>query len=421
MTRKTRLRRLITALVIAGFGMTARASADTTILNVSYDPSRELYRAYDALFAEYWKNKTGETVTIEQSHGGSGAQARAVIDGLQADVVTLALESDIDKIAEAGKLPADWRTRLPNNSTPYISTIVFLVRKGNPKDIGDWDDLIKEGVEVITPNPKTSGGARWNYLAAWSFADEKFGGDEKKNIAFITALYKNVPVLDTGARGSTTTFVQRGVGDVLLAWENEAFLAVNELGPDSFDIVVPPSSIKAEPPVTLVDANVDAKGTRAVAEEYLNYLYSDEAQRIIAKHFYRPSSPAAADPKDLERFPDLKLVTIDDPLFGGWDGGPGETLRRWRHLRQDLSADTVTIDAPRFLPGAEETERHPGFRDDARFRTRLSRADRAHSARRPGDQDNEPRLARVLAACDRSANSRRTRGQLRNLARGRCV
>jgi sulfate/thiosulfate-binding protein len=293
------------------------ALADTTILNVSYDPTRELYKDYDAVFADYWKEKTGETVTIEQSHGGSGAQARAVIDGLQADVLTLALEGDINKVAAAGKLAKDWRGRLPSNSTPYTSTIVFLVRKGNPKGIKDWGDLVKEGVQVITPNPKTSGGAQWNFLAAWDYADRTFG-DEAKNIDFVTRLYKNVPVLDSGARGSTTTFVQRGIGDVLLAWENEAFLAVNELGPDQFDIIVPPTSIKAEPPVALVDANVDAKGTREVAQAYLDYLYSDRGQKIIAKHFYRPSNPAAADPEDLKRFADVKLVSIDDPLFGGW-------------------------------------------------------------------------------------------------------
>jgi sulfate transport system substrate-binding protein len=317
MTRPTRLRQ-IAALVLAGFGMIATASADTTILNVSYDPTRELYKAYDEAFAAYWKQKTGETVTIEQSHGGSGAQARAVIDGLQADVVTLALQGDIDKIAESGKLARDWRGRLEKNSTPYTSTIVFLVRKGNPKAILDWGDLVKDGIRVITPNPKTSGGARWNYLAAWAYAHEKFGGDEARIKEFVANVYRNVPVLDTAARGSTTTFVQREIGDVLLAWENEAFLAINELGPDKLEIVVPPTSILAEPPVAVVDANVDAKGTRAVAEEYLNYLYSDAGQRIIARNYYRPSNPAAADPEDAKRFSDLKLVAIDDPIFGGW-------------------------------------------------------------------------------------------------------
>jgi sulfate/thiosulfate-binding protein len=322
MTRLTRLRQIAAAfaatLAVVGFGMIATASADTTLLNASYDPTRELYKAYDEAFVAHWKEKTGETVTIEQSHGGSGAQARAVIDGLQADVVTLALQGDIDRIAESGKLSRDWRGKLARNSTPYTSTIVFLVRKGNPKAILDWGDLIRDGIQVITPNPKTSGGARWNYLAAWAYAHEKFGGDKAKIKEFVGDIYRNVPVLDTAARGSTTTFVQREIGDVLLAWENEAFLAIDELGPDKFEIVVPPSSILAEPPVAVVDANVDAKGTRAVAEEYLNYLYSDAGQKIIARNYYRPSNPAAADPEDARRFPDLKLVTIDDPIFGGW-------------------------------------------------------------------------------------------------------
>jgi sulfate transport system substrate-binding protein len=317
MLRLTRLRTLAAVAAISIAAATA-ASADTTILNVSYDPTRELYKAIDAAFIADWKAKTGETVKIKQSHGGSGAQARAVIDGLDADVVTLALEGDIDGIAnKSGKIPADWRGRLPENSTPYTSTIVFLVRKGNDKGIKDWDDLVKEGVQVITPNPKTSGGARWNYLAAWAFADAKYGHDEEKNKEFVANLYRNVPVLDTGARGSTTTFV-KGNGDVLLAWENEAYLSLKELGSDAFEIVVPSLSIKAEPPVALVDGNVDAKGTRKVAEAYLNFLYSDQAQKIIAANFYRPSNPKAADPEDLKRFGDLKLVSIDDPLFGGW-------------------------------------------------------------------------------------------------------
>jgi sulfate/thiosulfate transport system substrate-binding protein len=310
--------RSIAAASLAVIVMAGGAAAQTTILNVSYDPTRELYKDYDQVFAKYWEKKTGETVTIEQSHGGSGSQARAVIDGLAADVVTLALEGDINKIAAAGLTTTDWRGRLPSNSTPYTSTIVFLVRKGNPKGIADWGDLVKEGVQVITPNPKTSGGAQWNFLAAWDYANTNFGGDEAKNIEFVKALYKNVPVLDSGARGSTTTFVERGIGDVLLAWENEAFLAMEELGPDQFDIIVPPTSIKAEPPVALLDKNVDAKGTREVAQAYLEYLYSDEAQNVIAKHYYRPSSPDVVDPDELERFPDVKLVSIDDPLFGGW-------------------------------------------------------------------------------------------------------
>jgi sulfate/thiosulfate transport system substrate-binding protein len=305
------------ALIFTSFAAGA-VLAETTLLNVSYDPTRELYKAINAAFLKDWKAKGGEDVKIEQSHGGSGKQARAVIDGLQADVVTLALEGDIDQVAKAGLIKPDWRARLGNNASPYTSTIVFLVRKGNPKDLKDWDDLVNKGVEVITPNPKTSGGARWNYLAAWAFADEKYGHSEDKNKEFVRQLFANVPVLDTAARGSTTTFVQRGIGDVLLAWENEAFLAIQELGPDQFDIVVPSLSIKAEPPVAVVDKVVDAKGTRKVAEAYLNFLYTPEAQKIIAKNYYRPSDPKSADPKDLDRFPELKLVTIDDPLFGGW-------------------------------------------------------------------------------------------------------
>lgn len=316
----TKLRSGAAALLAAAIAFSAPAAvAQTTILNVSYDPTRELYREFDEAFIAYWKDKTGQDVLVEQSHGGSGAQGRAVIDGLPADVVTLALEGDINAIAErSGKIPADWRTRLPNNSTPYTSTIVFLVRKGNPKGINDWGDLIKEGVEVITPNPKTSGGAQWNYLAAWAWASRTYGGDEAKTREFITELYRHVPVLDSGARGATTTFVERQIGDVLLAWENEAFLAVNELGPDQFDIVVPPSSIRAEPPVALVDGNVDAKGTREVAEAYLEYLYSDVGQNLIAKHYYRPANPDVVDPALLERFAPVELITIDDPLFGGW-------------------------------------------------------------------------------------------------------
>jgi sulfate/thiosulfate transport system substrate-binding protein len=314
-----RLRHTLAAAAALSLALGAGAAfGDTTLLNVSYDPTREFYKEFNAAFAKEWQAKTGEAVKIEQSHGGSGKQARAVIDGLQADVVTLALEGDINQIAKAGVINADWRARLGNNSSPYTSTIVFLVRKGNPKGIKDWDDLIKEGVQVITPNPKTSGGARWNYLAGWAFADQKYGHDEAKNKEFIKKLYANVPVLDTGARGSTTTFAQRGIGDVLLAWENEAFLALDELGADKFEIVVPSLSINAEPPVTVVDKVVDSKGTRKVAEAYLNFLYTPEAQKLIAKHYYRPSDPKSADPKDLERFVDVKLVSIDDPLFGGW-------------------------------------------------------------------------------------------------------
>jgi sulfate/thiosulfate-binding protein len=315
-----RFRSTLAALAAVGFTTVAASAvlADTTLLNVSYDPTRELYKAVNEAFAKDWQAKGGDKVTIEQSHGGSGKQARAVIDGLQADVVTLALQGDIDQIARSGKIKADWQKRLGNNSSPYTSTIVFLVRKGNPKAIKDWDDLTKEGVEVITPNPKTSGGARWNYLAAWAFADQKYGHDEEKDKDFIKKLYANVPVLDTGARGSTTTFAQREIGDVLLAWENEAFLALDELGADKFDIVVPSLSIKAEPPVAVVDEVVDAKGTRKVAEAYLNFLYTPEAQKLIAHNYYRPSDPKSADPKDLARFVDVKLISIDDPLFGGW-------------------------------------------------------------------------------------------------------
>ncbi|MEG6507656.1 sulfate ABC transporter substrate-binding protein [Methyloligella sp. 2.7D] len=316
--RTRRLRTILAATAViafTGFG-TGLASAQTTLLNVSYDPTRELYKTFNQAFAEHWKQETGEDVRIRQSHGGSGKQARAVIDGLQADVVTLALEADIDAIAErTGKIDADWRKRLPDNSAPYTSTIVFLVRKGNPKAIKDWPDLTKDGVEVITPNPKTSGGARWNFLAAWAYA-EKAGGNEQAARDYVAKLYQNVPVLDTGARGATTTFVQRGIGDVLLAWENEAFLALQELGPDQFEIVVPTLSIKAEPPVALVDGNVDAHGTRKVAEAYLEFLYSKQGQELAAKNYYRPAKPELADAADLKRFPDLELVGIDS--FGGW-------------------------------------------------------------------------------------------------------
>jgi sulfate transport system substrate-binding protein len=311
--------KLFTAASLLVAGLAAPAFADQSILNVSYDPTRELYKAYDELFAKHWADThNGEVVTVDQSHGGSGAQARAVIDGQPADVVTLALQADVDAIAAKGLIKPDWQSRLPDSSAPYTSTIVFLVREGNPKGIKDWDDLVKDGIQVITPNPKTSGGARWNYLAAWAYADAKYGGDVQKDKDFVAALYKNVPVLDSGARGSTTTFAQRGIGDVLLSWENEAYLALKELGEDKFDIVVPSLSIKAVPPVAVVDTNVDKKGTRAIAEEYLKYLYSDEAQKLIAANFYRPIKPEAADPNDLKRFPDIKLATIEDPIFGGW-------------------------------------------------------------------------------------------------------
>jgi len=290
---------------------------DIALLNVSYDPTRELYQAFNAAFAKYWKGKTGQTVTVNQSHGGSGKQARAVIDGLEADVVTLALAYDIDALHErAGILPKDWQTRLPDNSAPYTSTIVFLVRKGNPKGIKDWDDLVKPGVSVITPNPKTSGGARWNYLAAWGYALRRNGGDEAKAKDFVSRLFRNVPVLDSGARGSTTTFVERGIGDVFLSWENEAFLAVRELGKDRVEVVVPSVSILAEPPVTVVDRFARKHGNAEVAAEYLNYLYTPEGQEIAARHFYRPRLKAVAD-KYGRLFASIPLFTIDE-AFGGW-------------------------------------------------------------------------------------------------------
>ena len=286
------------------------------LLNVSYDPTRELYVDFNAAFAKYWQAKTGDIVTVKQSHGGSGKQARAVIDGLPADVVTLALAGDIDALYDFAKLvPQDWQKRLPQNSAPYTSTIVLLVRKGNPKRIKDWDDLVKPGLSVITPNPKTSGGARWNYLAAWEYAKRKGGGEDAAK-QFVAALYKNVPVLDSGARGSTTTFVQRGIGDVLISWENEAFLALKEFGADQFEIVVPSLSILAEPPVTVVDKVAKKKGTQAVAQAYLEYLYTDEGQDIAGRNFYRPRSPQAAA-KYAAQFPQIALFTIDE-AFGGW-------------------------------------------------------------------------------------------------------
>ncbi|HSX50726.1 MAG TPA: sulfate ABC transporter substrate-binding protein [Cellvibrio sp.] len=303
------------SLIAAGLLSTSVFAKDVTLLNVSYDPTRELYREFNAAFAKHWKEKTGDNVSVDQSHGGSGAQSRAVIDGLKADVVTLALAGDIDPIASIGKLlPADWVTKLPQNSAPYTSTIVFLVRKGNPKNIKDWNDLVKKGVEVITPNPKTSGGARWNYLAAWAYA-KKQGKDDAGAKEFVRELFKNVPVLDTGARGSTTTFVQRGIGDILITWENEAFLAVNELGEDEVEIVVPSLSILAEPSVAVVSENAKANGNLEVATAYLNYLYTKEGQNIAAKHYYRPRDPQVAETYS-KTFPKLELVTIDD--FGGW-------------------------------------------------------------------------------------------------------
>lgn len=306
---------LLATLALAG-SLTVHA-AEVSLLNVSYDPTRELYQDFNAAFAKYWQGKTGDKVTFKQSHGGSGKQARAIIDGLDADVATLALAYDVDQLYEKGKLiPKDWQKRLPHNSSPYTSTIVFLVRKGNPKGIKDWDDVVKPGVSVITPNPKTSGGARWNYLAAWAYSLKKYGPDEAKAKEFVGKLFKNVPVLDTGARGSTTTFVERGIGDVLLAWENEAFLAQKELGPDKFEIVVPSLSILAEPPVTVVDKVANKRGTAAVAKAYLEYLYTEEGQEIAAKNYYRPTLDAVAK-KYEKQFPKVNLITIDE-VFGGW-------------------------------------------------------------------------------------------------------
>lgn len=304
-------------LLVASLWISNTALADRSILNVSYDPTRELYEDYNQAFTKYWKEKTGETITVQQSHGGAGKQARAVIDGLEADVLTLALSYDIDKIAEKGKsLSKDWQKKLPHNSAPYTSTIVFLVRKGNPKGIKDWNDLIKPGVSVITPNPKTSGGARYNYLAAWTYAEKKLGSETAAK-DFVKKLYKNVPILDSGARGATTTFIQRGIGDILVTWENEAFLALNELGAGKYEIVVPPLSILAETPVAVVDKFVDKHGTRDVAEAYLQYLYSPIGQKLVAKNYYRPDEAKYADAKDLARFPKLEQVTVEQ-AFGGW-------------------------------------------------------------------------------------------------------
>jgi len=342
-TRHLSRRGLLGAAAVAGpaalaggsLALAQGAPKPATLLNVSYDPTRELYKEINAAYAKFWKDKTGQTLTIQQSHGGSGKQARSVIDGLQADVVTLALAYDIDEIAQKAKLlPANWQSRLPQNSTPYTSTIVFLVRKGNPWKIRDWSDLIKPGIDVITPNPKTSGGARWNYLAAWAWALKQPGGNPAKAEAFVKALFQHVPVLDTGARGSTTTFAQRGLGDVLLAWENEAFLSNEEFGP-KFDIVYPSLSILAEPPVALVDKIVDRKKTRTIAEGYLNFLYSPLAQDLIGKHHYRPRN-AQAVAKYAGKFKKIPLVTIDD-TFGGWakaqkthfaDGGVFDRISR---------------------------------------------------------------------------------------------
>ncbi|KXU38257.1 hypothetical protein AXK11_00020 [Cephaloticoccus primus] len=307
----------IFATLVALSAATLAPAKNVRLLNVSYDPTRELYVEFNKAFAAHWKAKTGDTVTVQQSHGGSSKQARSVIDGLSADVVTLALSADIDAIAErTGRIPADWQERLPASSTPYTSTIVFLVRKGNPLGVKDWDDLVKPGVSVITANPKTSGAARWSYLAAWAYAKHRYGGDEAAR-DFVTKLYKNVPVLDSGARGSTITFTQRGIGDVFLSWENEAFLALKERGEGEFEIVVPSISVLAQPPVALVEGNAKRKKTLEVAQAYLEYLYSPEGQRIAAKNYYRPLYPEFADGADTARFPDLKRVTVDEE-FGGW-------------------------------------------------------------------------------------------------------
>jgi len=310
------LKRLLHAVLGAALLLPLAHAADTNLLNVSYDPTRELYQDFNKAFALQWKTKAGDNVTVKQSHGGSGKQARSVIDGLDADVVTLALAYDIDEIAAKGLIARDWQKRLPHNSSPYTSTIVFLVRKGNPKGIKDWGDLVKPGVAVVTPNPKTSGGARWNYLAAWGYALKQPGGSDATAKEFVTKLFRNVPVLDSGARGATTTFVERGIGDVLLAWENEAILAIKELGPDKFEVIAPQLSILAEPPVAVVDKVVDKRGTRKVAEAYLQFLYAEEGQEIAAQNYYRPISEKVAK-KYAAQFPKVKLFTIDE-AFGGW-------------------------------------------------------------------------------------------------------
>lgn len=318
MTLLTLRRTAIAALLVAVSALTSPVWAEQTILNVSYDPTREFYHEFNELFAKQWKQTSGQEIKVRMSHGGSGKQARSVIDGLSADVVTLALAYDIDEIASRAKLlPTHWQKRLPNNSAPYTSTIVLLTRKGNPKNIRDWGDLARDGVAVITPNPKTSGGARWNFLAAWGYALKTWNGDEKQAEAFLNKVFRNVPILDTGARGSTITFAQRGIGDVLITWENEAFLAMNEFGEDAFEMVIPSVSILAEPPVALIDSTVDKRGTRAVAEAYLQLLYSPQGQALAAKHYFRPSLPQTVATADLARFPQIELFTIDS-RFGGW-------------------------------------------------------------------------------------------------------
>jgi sulfate/thiosulfate transport system substrate-binding protein len=318
--RPTSLRSILVGVVLTLGLVTAQSvpAATVKLLNVSYDPTRELYEEYNKAFAAYWKTRTGDSVIVNQSHGGSGKQARSVIEGLEADVVTLALAYDIDAlVTQGGLIPANWQGRLPNNSTPYTSTIVFLVRRGNPKNIHDWGDLARPGVSVITPSPKTSGGARWNYLAAWAWALKQPGGSDATAEAFVKKLYHNVPVLDSGARGSTVTFAERGIGDVLIAWENEAFLAIKESGSAKFEVIAPSLSIVAEPPVTVVDQNIDQHGTRKVAEEYLKYLYSPEGQQIVAKHFYRPRNPDVAA-RYATQFPHIPQMVTIDSVFGGW-------------------------------------------------------------------------------------------------------
>jgi sulfate transport system substrate-binding protein len=335
------LRPLAIVTVLAMLAISAKpAAAQTDLLNVSYDPTREFYEEINATFIEQWRAKTGQTLSIKQSHGGSGSQARAVVEGLDADVVTLALAPDIDAIASRGLLASNWQTRLPNNSSPYTSTIVFLVRKGNPKGIKDWDDLVKKpDVSIVTPNPKTSGGARWNYLAAWAYALKQPGGDEAKAKAFVHDLYKRVAVLDTAARGSTVTFVERGIGDVLLSWENEAYLAQKEMGPDKFEIVVPSLSILAEPPVAVVDKVAARKKTTDVATAYLRFLYSPEGQEIAAKHYYRPRLPEVAA-RYKTFFPTIELVTIDDPMFGGW------AAAQEKHFASGGTFDQIYVPGP---------------------------------------------------------------------------
>lgn len=339
LTKRRRLLAAASAVPVLSAFASARAQnpQDVVLTNVSYDPTRELYKAINDAFTKQWQTSTGQKVTVRASYGGSGKQARSVIDGLEADVVTLALAGDIDAIArESRRLPQNWQSRLPNNSSPYTSTIVFVVRKGNPKVIRDWPDLARQGVSVVTPNPKTSGGARWNYLAAWAYELDRTKGDQAAARRFVEAIYRNVPVLDSGARGSTTTFAQRAVGDVAISWENEAFLILQEFGSDKFEVVVPPFSMAAEPPVALVDTVVDKRGTRKVAQAYLDFLYSPAAQKIIARNFYRPFKPDAADPGDLARFPKIRAVTIDQ-VFGGWakaqaehfaDGGQFDQIYR---------------------------------------------------------------------------------------------